>query len=64
MFKEDEGKEILTTEDLQVLLVGNRFKLDCNHYATPGHNFANTIVIISLGGGKIKTQCSECYQGY
>lgn len=55
------GKPYLTTSDLQFLLVGNRIKLDCGHMATPGHNLANTIIIYSEGGGKIKTMCHECY---
>jgi hypothetical protein len=53
-------KKELTTQDLQILLVDTRIKLDCGHQATPGHNFANTIIIVSLGGGKIETRCSEC----
>lgn len=50
----------LTTDDLKLLLVGQKVKLDCGHEATPGHNLANTIIIVSLGGGRIKTACSEC----
>jgi len=57
----ETAKPYLTTKDLQFLLVGNRFILDCGHQATPGHNFANTIVILSLGGGKLQTMCHECY---
>jgi len=60
-FKEAHTKPCLTTRDLAFLLVGNRIKLDCGHYATPGHNLANTLVIYSEGGGKIKTMCHECY---
>lgn len=60
MFKPDEPKEVLTTEDLKMLLVGNRFLLDCGHHCTPGHNLANTMIIYSEGGGKIKTACHEC----
>lgn len=55
------AKPYLTTRDLQFLLVGNRILLDCGHQATPGHNFANTIVIYSEGGGRLKTMCHECY---
>lgn len=55
------AKPYLTTKDLQFLLVGNRILLDCGHQATPGHNFANTIVIYSEGGGKFRTMCHECY---
>jgi hypothetical protein len=53
-------KKILTTKDLQVLLAGQKIKLDCGHYATIGHNFSNTVIIISQGGGKITTLCHEC----
>jgi len=53
-------KKELTTEDLKLLLAGTHIKLDCGHQATPGHNFANTIIIVSLGGGKIETSCAEC----
>ncbi len=50
----------LTTEDLQFLLSGQKIKLDCGHHCTVGHNFANTMIILSEGGGKIKTMCHEC----
>jgi hypothetical protein len=53
-------KKELTTEDLMILLSGTRIQLDCGHQATPGHNFANTIIVVSLGGGRIETRCSEC----
>lgn len=54
-----KGK-LLTTEDLQVLLSGETIKLDCGHRTTIGHSLANTVIIISEGGGKIKTSCHEC----
>lgn len=50
-----DEKKTLTTEDMKMFLVGNHFKLDCGHHATPGHNFSNTIIILSEGGGRIKT---------
>lgn len=53
-------KKELTTKDLQVLLADTRIKLDCGHSATPGHNFSNTLIILSLGGGKIETKCHSC----
>ena len=53
-------KDELTTEDLQSILVGTRIKLDCGHYSTVGHSFANTIIIVSVGGGKIETYCHNC----
>ena len=51
---------VLTTSDLQFLLSGHKLQLDCGHQATIGHNFANTVIITSNGGGKIKTSCHEC----
>ena len=45
---------------LQALLVGTKIKLDCGHYSTIGHSFANTIIIVSVGGGKIETYCHNC----
>ncbi len=51
---------VLTTEDLQFLISDHKLKLDCGHVATIGHNFANTVIIVSMGGGKIKTCCHEC----
>ena len=50
----------LTTADLQFLLSGQKIILDCGHQATVGHNFAITVIIISQGGGRIKTVCHEC----
>jgi hypothetical protein len=52
--------KVLTTKDLQMLLSGETIKLDCGHQVTIGHNFANTVIILSEGGGKIKTLCHEC----
>jgi hypothetical protein len=51
---------VLTTEDLQILLGGETIKLDCGHQATIGHSLANTVIILSEGGGKIKTLCYNC----
>ena len=50
----------LTTEDLKILLVGQKIRLDCGHHCTPGHNLANTLIIISEGGGRIETCCHSC----
>ena len=50
----------MSTAELQFLLSGHKILLDCGHQATIGHNFANTMIIVSLGGGKIKTMCHEC----
>ncbi len=51
----------LTSKDLQFLLSGERVRLDCGHVCTIGHNFANTLIIVSLGGGRIETFCHDCY---
>ena len=51
---------ILTTEDLARLISGIKVKLDCGHHCTIGHQFANTLIIHSLGGGKIETKCHDC----
>lgn len=53
-------KKKLSTEDLKILLANTCIKLDCGHQATPGQNFTNTIIILSLGGGKIETSCAQC----
>jgi len=45
---------------LRALLSGQRFKLDCGHHVTFGHNFANTVIIHSEGGRKINTLCHSC----
>jgi len=47
-----EKEQEITTEDLPLLLSGTKIKLDCGHYSTIGHSFANTIIIVSVGGGK------------
>jgi hypothetical protein len=52
--------DAMTTDELKFLLSGRKILLDCGHVATIGHNFANTVIIVSLGGGKIKTMCHEC----
>lgn len=54
------SKEIFTTKDLQFLLSGMKLELDCGHHATIGHNFSNTVIILSEGGGRIKTLCHNC----
>ena len=53
-------KEVLDTEDLRILLSGKKLNLDCGHRATIGHNFSNTVIIVSEGGGRIKTLCHNC----
>jgi len=55
-----EKKEYQETKDLQFLLSGEKFLLDCGHKVTIGHNFANTLIIHSIGGGTIRTACHEC----
>jgi hypothetical protein len=51
----------ITTKELEEILVGLRIRLDCGHRCTVGHNFSNTLVVYSEGGGKIKTMCHDCY---
>ena len=53
-------KEEINTQDLEVLLAGVKIRLDCGHFCTVGHNFANTMIIVSEGGGRIKTVCWNC----
>lgn len=53
-------KEELTTRDLEQLISGKRFRLDCGHRCTVGHNLANAMIIHSDGGGKLTTECHEC----
>ena len=55
-----EKKKVLSTQDLEILLGGVTILLDCGHRATIGHNLANTVIIVSEGGGKIKTLCHNC----
>ena len=55
-----EEPDLLTTKDLQFLMAGRKVKLDCGHLATIGHNFSNTVIIVSEGGGRIKTLCHNC----
>jgi hypothetical protein len=52
-----------TTAELSKVLAagGNRrLLLDCGHFCTIGHNFANTVIVYSLGGGRISTSCHNC----
>ena len=58
--KKDKTAEYMDKEEFQFLVSGLKVKLDCGHLATIGHNFSNTVIIISRGGGKIKTLCHEC----
>ncbi len=55
-----EKDKVLTTKDLEFLLSGQKILLDCGHRATIGHNFSNTLIIFSQGGGKITTSCHNC----
>ncbi len=55
------GSSELTSKDIQFLLSGKRVRLDCGHRCTVGHNFANTLIIYSLGGGRVETWCHSCH---
>jgi hypothetical protein len=50
----------MSTAELQFLLAGHKIILDCGHQATIGHNFANTVIIVSIGGGRIRAMCQNC----
>jgi hypothetical protein len=52
--------EYQPSEKLANLLIGMKVKLDCGHHCTIGHNLANTLIIYSLGGGRIETKCHNC----
>jgi hypothetical protein len=60
MTKEQQGKY----EDVQFLkhelskLIGRKFKLDCGHHVTVGHNLANNITIYN--GKDLTIICSLC----
>ena len=51
---------VFTTRDLQILISGKKFLLDCGHTVRPGHGLSNTLIIYSEGGGIIKTACHNC----
>lgn len=59
--KRGKDERLTTTADLQKLLKDVRLSLDCGHHCTVGHNFANTLIILSQGGGRITTVCHSCY---
>jgi hypothetical protein len=48
-------------DDIKEVLRGLKIKLDCRHHCTIGHQLANTLIIVSLGGGEIETYCHNCY---
>jgi len=50
-----------SSADLQRLLSGLRFRLDCGHRCTVGHNLANNLIIVSLGGVRLETLCHSHY---
>jgi hypothetical protein len=60
-------QETLTTADLLRFFEDKRFRLDCGHHFKV-HFLSNTLVIINQGkkggGLKIRSECSECYQGF
>lgn len=59
-----KGKKVSTVAELFIALGdqnGCRIHLDCGHFCTIGHNLANTLIINSLGGGRIETWCHNCY---
>ncbi len=40
-------------------LKGKKFKLDCGHHFTVGHNLGNNIMIYN-GSRRLKVICSQC----
>jgi hypothetical protein len=60
MKKKKDKEKALITKDLEILLSGQKILLDCGHRATIGHNFSNTVIIESIGGGRIRTECHNC----
>jgi hypothetical protein len=55
-YRKGGDMEYHPSEDLKALLTGEKFKLDCGHLVTFGHNLANTVIIYSDGKG-IRTAC-------
>ena len=59
-YKNKPATAIKSIEDFSKLQNGTKVKLDCGHHCTIGHNLANTLIISSLGGGRIETYCHSC----
>jgi hypothetical protein len=59
-YKNKPASVIRSIDDLSKLQNGTKVKLDCGHHCTIGHNLANTLIIYSLGGGRIETCCHNC----
>ena len=59
-YKNKPETAIRSIDDLSKLQNGSKIKLDCGHYCTVGHNLANTLIIYSLGSGRIETKCHNC----
>lgn len=53
-------EKTLSPEEFQSIITGLKIRLNCGHYATIGHQFSNTFIIYSYGGGEIKTKCHDC----
>lgn len=48
----------LLKDILERILKGKKFKLECGHYVTFGHNLGNDITIYN--GREFKIICSQC----
>jgi hypothetical protein len=48
----------LLRDILSRMLEGRKFRLDCGHYVTFGHNLGNDVVI--QNGKKVKIICTLC----
>ena len=55
--KEYHDVEVLK-EILSKTVAGKKFKLDCGHHITFGHNLGNDITIYN--GKELKIVCSQC----
>ena len=56
--EEKKYEEVKKLKEVIEKLRGRKFKLDCGHHVTFGHNFGNHIMI--LNGKEFKIFCSLC----
>lgn len=61
MTKEEQSRYQETDKLRSILsqtLIGKRFRLDCGHFITFGHNLGNDITIYN--GRELRIICSQC----
>jgi hypothetical protein len=61
MTKEDKakyGEPELLRDILIRVLAGKKFRLDCGHHVTFGHNLGTDVTVYN--GKKLKIICSQC----